>query len=64
MERIGCLSFAFEFISLEQTIQQVNKLSVKNASQTLDITVKIIRENKDLISYFVYHNFNNALSSS
>ena len=26
--------------------------------------VKIIKENKDLISYFVYNNFNNALSSS
>ena len=30
---------------------------------TLHIPVKIIKENKDLISYFVYNNFNNALSS-
>ena len=30
---------------------------------TLDIPVKIIKENKDLISYFVCNNFNNLLSS-
>ena len=49
---------------MEETIKKVNKLSFKKASQTLDIPVKIIKENKDLISYFVYNNFNNALSSS
>ena len=48
---------------MEETIKEVNKLSIKKASQTLDIPVKIIKENKDLISYFVYNNFNNALSS-
>ena len=64
MKRIGCPSFAFEFVSSEETIKEVNKLSIKKASQTLDIVVKIIRKNKDLISYFVYNNFNNLLSSS
>ena len=44
-------------------IKEVNKLSIKKASLILDIAVKIIKENKDLISYFVYNNFNNALSS-
>ena len=61
--KIGCPSFAFEFVTLEETIKEVNKLSIKKASQTLDIPVKIVKENKDLISYFVYNNFNNALSS-
>ena len=64
MERIGCPSFAFEFVSLEETIKEVNKLSIKKASQTLDVPVKIIEENKDFISYFAYNNFNNALLSS
>ena len=63
MEKIGCPSFAFEFVTLEETIKEVNKLSIKKASQTLDIPVKIVKENKDLISYFAYNNFNNALSS-
>ena len=64
MERTGCPSFTFEFVSLEEAIKKVNKLSIKKASQTLGISVKIIKENKDLISYFLYNNFNNALSSS
>ena len=55
MERIGCPSFAFEFVSLEETIKEVNKLSIEKASQTLDIHVKIIKGNKDLISFFVYN---------
>ena len=57
MKRIGCPSFAFEFVSLEETNKEVNKLSVKKAFQTLDIPVKIIKENEDLISYFTYNNF-------
>ena len=64
MERIGCSTFAFEFVSLEETIKEASKLSIKKASQTLVIPVEIIKENKDLILYFVYNNFNNALSSS
>ena len=49
MERIGCPSFSFEFVSLEETIKEINKLSIKKAYQILDIPVKIIKENKDLI---------------
>ena len=49
---------------MEETIKEVNELSITKSSQTLDILVKIIKENEDLISYFVYNNFNNALSSS
>ena len=37
---------------------------MKKASQTLNIPVKIIKENKDFTSYFVYNNFKNALPSS
>ena len=29
MDRIGCPSFAFEFVSLQETIEEVNKLSEK-----------------------------------
>ena len=63
MESIGCPSFAFEFVSLEERTEEVNKISIKKASQTLDIPVNIIKENKDLISYFFYNNFNYALPS-
>ena len=50
MDRIGRPSFAFEFVSLEETIKEVNKLSIKKA-QAIIIPAEIIKENKDLISY-------------
>ena len=34
------------------------------ASQASDIPVKIIKEKRDLIAYFILHNFNNALLCS
>ena len=48
----------------KKQLKTLNKLSIKKASQTLDIHVKIIKENRDLISDFVYNNFNNVLPSS
>ena len=29
-----------------------------------DIPVKLIKENKDIVAFFIHHNFNNSLSSS
>ena len=55
---IGCPSSAFKFVSLEETVKEVNKWNIKRPSQALDIPVKIIKENEYLISYFVYNNFN------
>ena len=37
---------------------------MKKASQASDIPVKIIKENRDPIAYFILHNFYNALSCS
>ena len=64
MEGIKCPSFVFEFVSLEEIIKKVNKLSITKAFQTLAIPVKIIKEYKDMSAYFVSNNFNNALSNS
>ena len=33
MERIGCPSFSFEIVSLEETIKEVKKLSIKKATR-------------------------------
>ena len=51
MDRIECPSFAFEFVSLEETIKEVNKLSIKKASQTLDIPVKSINPLQTGVAY-------------
>ena len=55
--------FSFRFVSLKETLNGVNKLNHKKSSQDTDISVKIIKENKVVISFYVFHNFNNALSS-
>ena len=48
---------------MEEILKEVTLLSDKKAFQTSDIPVKIIRENNIyLITYFILHNFNIALS--
>ena len=36
----------------------------KKPSQVNDIPVKVIKENKDIIAFFIHYNFDNSLSSS
>ena len=62
MEKLGNPIFNFKFTSHEEIEKEVNNLKIKKASQKSDIPVKIINENVDIISYFLYHNFNNSLS--
>ena len=60
----GLLKFSFHFVTFEETLKEVALLSNKKASQVSHIPVKIIKENGDLIVYFILHNFKNALSCS
>ena len=55
--------FSFNFISFEQNLEEINKLT-KKASQTTDIPLPIIKGNKHVMALFIYLNFNNSLSSS
>ena len=64
MREKGLPKFSFHLVTLEETFKEVALLSDKKASQASDIPVKIIKENRDLIAYFILHNFNNALSCS
>ena len=49
--------FSFRFVSLNETLNVVNRLKPKKASKATDIPVK------DAVSFHFFHNFNNALSS-
>ena len=53
--------FSFNFVSFEQTLDEINKLIT---SQARYIAVCIIKGNIDVIAPFTYFNFNNSLSSS
>ena len=55
--------FSFRFVYLNETLNGVNKLNPKKASQAADIPVKIIKEKKGVASFYIFHSLNNALSS-
>ena len=58
------MSFSFSFVTKETILNELCKLNPKKACQESDIPVKIIKENLDIVSNFVYNNFNNSLLSS
>ena len=60
----GQPKFSFHLITLEKTLEEVPLLSNKKAFEASDIPVKIIKENRDLIAYFILYDFNNALPCS
>ena len=64
MREKGLPKFSFHLVTLEETLYEVALPSDKKASQASDIPVKTIKENRDLITYFILHNFNNSLSCS
>ena len=64
MKKLGNPTFGFDFTSYEETVKEVNNLKSRKVSQKRDISVRIIKENMDIVSYFLYHNFNNSLSCS
>ena len=61
MKSLGNFTFSFNFISHDNIVKELNKLKTKKASQKTDIPIKIVKENVDIISHFLYHNFNNVV---
>ena len=64
MKNLSKITFSFNFISHDDVVKQLNTLKSKKASQKTDIPIKIVKENVNIISHFLYHNFNNSLSCS
>ena len=58
------LSFSFKFIDRKKIFNELQKLKSKKACQGSDISVKIIKENNDIMTDFIYNSFNNSLLSS
>ena len=64
MEKLGNHTFGLNFTLYKKIVKQVNNLKIRKVSQKTYIPVGIIKENIDIVSYFLYHNFNNSLSCS
>ena len=58
------ISFPFRFATKETILNELRKLNPKKAFQESCIPVKMIKEILDIVSNFVYNNFNNSLFSS
>ena len=58
------LSFSFKFIDRKKIFNELQKLKSKEPCQGSDIPVKLIKENINIITDFIYNNFNNSLFSS
>ena len=58
------MSFSFSFVTKKTILNELRKLNPKKASQKSDIPLKIIKKNLDIVSNFVYNNFNNSLFRS
>ena len=52
MSKLDNPNFYFEYTSLDQTLKELKKLD------------PVIKENKDIVAFFIHHNFNNSLRSS
>ena len=58
------LSFSFKFVDRKKIFKELQRLNSKKACQGSDIRVKIIKENIDIITDFIYNDFNTSLFSS
>ena len=57
-------NFYFEYTFFDQTLKELEKLDPKKTSQLDDIPLKVIKENEDIVAFFIHRNFSNLLSSS
>ena len=58
------LSFSFSYTTKENISKALKNLDQKKACQGNDIPVKMIKFSDDIVSDFIYHNYNNSLFST
>ena len=63
MSKLDNPKFYFQYTSFDQILKELEKLDPRKTSQMNDIPVKVIKGNKDIVAFFIHHNFNNSLSS-
>ena len=56
--------FSFKYEERKKFLTEIQDLNSRKGSQKNDIPVKILKENSDICSYALHHNFNNSLFSN
>ena len=54
-------TFSFKFESQEKFSKLMQNFNCNKATQQYNISIKILKENSEIFSYILYHNFNNSL---
>ena len=55
------LQFSFNFETKKKVLVEIHNLGNKKACQESDIPVKVIKHNTNIVSEFIFHNFNNSM---
>ena len=55
------LQFSLNFETKNMILAEIHNLHKKKACQESDIPVKIIKDNNDIFSEFIFHNFKNSI---
>ena len=55
------LTFKFQYISQDHISKEIRNLNSNEAMHEDGIPVKILKQNNDISSYIIYHNFNNSI---
>ena len=50
-------TFSFKFETQEKFSKLIQNLNCNAATQQCDIPIKILKENSEIFSYILYHNF-------
>ena len=62
MSNSNC-TFFFKFETQERFSRLIQNLNCNKATQQHNIPIKVLKENSEIFSYILYHNFNNSLFS-
>ena len=62
--KINSNKFSFKYEERKKFLIEIQSLNSRKTSQQNDIPVKILKEDSDICSYIVHHNFNNFLFSN
>ena len=52
----------FNFLQLDKFSKLIQNLNSNKTSLQYDIPIKMLKEDSEICSYILYHNFNNSLS--
>ena len=58
-----CSSFSFKPVSFDEIIKETLNLDTSKATQKSDIPTKIIKQNQDIFSKFIFENVNNMIDT-